>query len=343
MGYEAKILHAVSVLAATHLRREGVSVNTMKACSVVTLALASVILTTVASKPGAAIEKQAAAPVTLFAGPWGPTTFIQPATPTVAQPEAATFAVTYSGFSPAARAAFQRAVNIWSRQVTSSVPITISAQFLPLGTGVLGQAGPHFIWRDFPGAPRAGTWYADALANKRRGAQLDPSQDIIAQFSSNFPNWHYGSGPAPAGKYDFTTVVLHEIGHGLGFLGAGRVSSGRGSVRSSGFPYIYDRFTENGAGTAMLSFADNSTSLAAQLQSNNLFFDSARVRAANGNLRAKLFAPAVFQPGSSYSHLNEATYLRGNPNSLMTPQLGQGETIRSPGAIALAIFRTSGW
>ena len=60
-------------------------------------------------------------------------------------------------------------------------------------------------------------------------------------------------------------------------------------------------------------------------------------------MRAKLYAPAVFQSGSSYSHVDEATYARGNPNSLMTPQLGQGETIRSPGAITLAIFRTSGW
>jgi hypothetical protein len=234
-------------------------------------------------------------------------------------------------------------VNIWSRQVTSSVPITISAQFLPLGTGVLGQAAPTHIFRNFPGAPRAGTWYVDALANKHHGAQLDPSQDIVAQFSSNLPNWHYGSGPAPAGTYDFTSVVLHEIGHGLGFYGAGRVSSGRGFVRLGGSPIIYDRFAENGPGAAMLTFADNSTALAAQLQSNNLFFDSARVRAANGNLRAKLFAPAVFQPGSSYSHLDEATYPRGNPNSLMTPQLGQGETIRSPDAITLAIFRTLGW
>ena len=93
----------------------------------------------------------------------------------------------------------------------------------------------------------------------------------------------------------------------------------------------------------MLSFADSSAALAAQLQSGNLFFDSPAVRAANGNVRAKLYAPSPFQPGSSYSHLNEATYLRGSPNSLMTPQLGQGETIRSPGAITLAIFRSLGW
>lgn len=310
---------------------------------VVTLALATALCATVSAKPRAATERQQAPSVTLLAGPPGALTFIRPAAPTVPQPEAATFVVTYTGFSTAARTAFQRAVNIWATQVTSRVPITISAQFRPLGANVLGQAGPNFLWRNFPGAPVAATWYVDALANKRRGAQLNAAPDIVAQFNSAFANWHFGSGLAPAGKYDFTTVVLHEIGHGLGFIGLASVSSGLGSVRAFGSPAIYDRFTENNPGTAMLSFADSSAVLAAQLQSGNLFFDSPAVRAANGNVRAKLYAPSPFQPGSSYSHLNEATYLRGSPNSLMTPQLGQGETIRSPGAITLAIFRSLGW
>ena len=100
---------------------------------------------------------------------------------------------------------------------------------------------------------------------------------------------------------------------------------------------------ENKPGAAILSFPENSTALSAQLRGGNLFFDSAQVRAANGNLRAKLFAPSDFQPGSSYSHLDEATYLRGNANSLMTPQLGLAETIRNPGPITLALFRTLGW
>ncbi len=313
------------------------------ACSAVMLALAAAFFALVWANPSAAaLEKMPGKPVTLLAGPRGPVTFIRPPAPTVAQPEAATITVAYTGFPAAAKTAFQRAVNIWKGLLTSSAPIKISASFTPLGTGVLGQAGPHFFWRFSSGAT-PNTWYPDALANKIYGSDIDPSADIIAQFSSNFPNWHYGSGPAPAGKYDFTSVVLHEIGHGLGFVGAGFISGGKGTVRAAGFPFIYDRYTENNAGKAMLSFPDNSAALATQLQGGNLYFDSAQVRAANGNLRARLYAPAVFQPGSTYSHLNEATYPAGNANSLMTPQLGQGETIRSPGAITLAIFRTLGW
>ncbi|MFO1046922.1 MAG: hypothetical protein U1E52_03340 [Geminicoccaceae bacterium] len=265
--------------------------------------------------------------------------------PRAGAPRVASFVVTYRGFSAAAKSAFQRAVDIWARQarIASSVPITINARFERLGSGILGSAGPNFIWRNFSGAPQRGTWYPDALANKLHGSQLDAGADILASFSSAFPNWHFGSGAAPAGKYDFTSVVLHEIGHGLGFLGAGDVSSNRGTVRYSGMPFIYDRYTENRAGKLLLTFANNSTALSAQLRGGNLFFDSALVRSANGGLRARLYAPSNFEPGSSYSHLDEATFRAGNPNSLMTPQLGQGETIRSPGGITLAVFDTLGW
>lgn len=255
----------------------------------------------------------------------------------------ASFKVTYDGFTPAARAAFERAVGIWASSVTSTVPITVKARFAPLGRDVLGSAGPTLIWRDFRNAPQANTFYPDAVANKRAGRQLDPRPDIQAHFSSNFTNWWFGAGAAPAGKFDFTAVVLHELGHGLGFVGAGNVSGGQGTVRLAGDPLAYDRNTETGGGAALLSFPDPSAQLANQLTSNNIFFDSARVRRANGGNRAKLFAPPQWQQGSSYSHLNEATYGPGNRNSLMTPAIGPGETIRTAGPITLAIFRSTGW
>lgn len=188
-----------------------------------------------------------------------------------------------------------------------------------------------------------GFWYPEALANKKSGRQLASGvPDIVASFSSSFPNWHFGPGPAPAGKYDFTTVVMHEIGHGLGFLGGGRVAGALGFIRASGppaFPFIYDRFTENGPGTALLALPDPSAALSAQLRGNNLFFDIP----PNGGLRAKLYAPNPFRSGSSYSHLDEGTYLRGNVNSLMTPILGLAETILSPGPLTTAIFKAMGW
>lgn len=306
-------------------------------------ALPAVAMASLAIAPAAALEAAPGAAVVLRLGPAGFPTFVRPE-PEQPGVRAVTFQVTFSGFTPAARAAFQRAVNIWAWRINSSVPITISASFQPLGPGILGSAGPGTIWRNFPGAPRPGTWFAEALANKRAGRQLAPSPDIVARFSSVLSNWHFGSGPTPAGRLDFTSVVLHEIGHGLGFLGAGRVVSGaRGTVRASGFPFIYDRFTENGAGRSLVSFPDLSTALGTQLRGNNLFFDSPQVRTANAGARAKIYAPTAFVPGTSYSHLDEATFRRGNANSLMTPFLGTAETIRRPGPITLALLRTLGW
>ncbi len=266
-----------------------------------------------------------------------------PADSSLAAARTATFRVTYNGFTPAARASFQRAVDIWSTRVVSSVPITINATFQPLGPGVLGSAGPYQVYRDFAGAPQKATWYVDAIANKRAGKQLDPHADILANFSSSFDNWHYAATPAPKGTYDFESVVLHELGHGLGFLGAGRVADGKGSVRLSGYPVAYDRYTENAAGRKLVTFADPSQVLADQITGNKLFFDSPQVRYANDGKAAKLYAPATFQPGSSYSHLDDATYRAGNRNSLMTHAIGDGETIRTPGPIMNAMFKTIGW
>ncbi len=66
----------------------------------------------------------------------------------------------------------------------------------------------------------ANTWYVQALANKLAGQDLDPdTSDINATFSSTFTNWYFGlDANPPVGQFDFVTVVLHEITHGLGFL-----------------------------------------------------------------------------------------------------------------------------
>jgi hypothetical protein len=122
--------------------------------------------------------------------------------------------------------AFQRAAEIWSARLDSNVPIRIRAQFVPLGAGVLGSAGPINVIRDYPNAPLALTWYHIALANKLAGFDLIPANDdITANFSSNF-NFYLGldnnHGPRP----DLVTVLLHEFAHGLGFSQLANLNNG---------------------------------------------------------------------------------------------------------------------
>lgn len=128
--------------------------------------------------------------------------------------------------------AFQRAADIWGETLTSSVPIRVDAAFLPLtctaNSAVLGSAGAYEIWSDFDNAPRANTWYPSALASKLAGADVTTPDvpHIVARFNSRlglFADCMPGSGfylgldNNFGTQIDLVTVLLHELGHGLGF------------------------------------------------------------------------------------------------------------------------------
>ena len=70
----------------------------------------------------------------------------------------------------------------------------------------------------------------------------------------------------------------------------------------------------------------------------NLNFNGAAAVSANGGNRARAsFAPNPWQPGSSYSHLDEATF-NNTVNALMTPALACGESLHYPGPVGLGVL-----
>ncbi len=256
--------------------------------------------------------------------------------------------------APGAQAAFQYAVDIWSTLISSSVPIVINANWDPLSTiygnpYILGSAGSTTISVNNASFPYASTWYPAALANALAGSDLNgATAEITARFNSERTDWYFGTDlNTPFLKYNFATVVLHEIGHGLGFFGSMRYDSGVGSWgytptgSSVVYPMIYDRFTENGYGQSMLTFGNPSTALGTQLTSNYLFFDGVNTRQANGGATAPIYAPSSWQSGSSYSHLGDS--YNNTENALMTYSLTNGETNYNPGPVALGIFKDMGW
>jgi len=143
------------------------------------------------------------------------------------------------------------------------------------------------------------------------------------------------------------TVVLHELGHGLGFFGLMNHNSDQGSWGfDTGFPSIYDRFTVNGSNQSLTNtslFPNPSNILGNELISDNIFFNDANAVAANGGTNPKLYAPGIWEETASYGHLDEDTYEKGNPNSLMTPVIGKKKAIHHPGTITLGIFEDMGW
>ena len=269
----------------------------------------------------------------------------------------ATFEVTYEGFSEEAKIAFQEAVDIWSTLIESEVPIRISAswQIIEDASGssntILGGANPANYFINFDGAQQMQTWYPVALAEKMAKKDLNKATDIdiFAQFNSSYPKWYLGIDGVPQpGKTDFVTVVLHEIGHGLGITKGYEVTGDIGDIASffSPFHVVYDCFLENIIDKNLVqNFIPPSTALKSELTSNGLFFRTPQLNktSVSNDNRAILYAPVQFQDGSSVAHLDEASYGSSDINALMTPQIGTAEVHHDPGPIAMKMLADMGW
>lgn len=254
--------------------------------------------------------------------------------------------VNYSGFSPEAEAAFEYAKGIWEHAVVSSVPIIIDAQWTDLGEDVLGSAGPSTLFWDFAGAPDS-RLYPTPLANAIAGTDLTSGgPHILANFNSEF-TWYFGTdGNPPGDLFDFVSVVLHEIGHGLGFTTVRDydVDTGVGTI-GFGSPVLFSRYSENlllgDGGTPLINLGDG-VPLGNAFTSNNIYSASASAIAANGNNAPRYYAPEEYS-SSSVAHWDESDFPPGNVHSLMSPQIGPGEAIHNPGPITLGLFQDMGW
>jgi FG-GAP-like repeat len=250
--------------------------------------------------------------------------------------------------------AFQYAANIWAIRLLSPVEIRVDATFDPLTCGstsaTLGSAGARTAIRDFTGAPVANTWYPVALANSLAGMDLDPaSSDITARFNSSigttcaFPLvWYYGlNADPPPGTLDFVSVVLHELGHGLGFATLVNLQSG---AKALGFDDAFSLKLEDHSTGKLYPQMTNAERVIASQNSGNLHWVGANVVAASGTLTAgvhptghvQMYAPNPQQPGSSVSHFDTAV----SPNELMEPFFaGANHNV----ALTLELFEDLGW
>jgi hypothetical protein len=229
--------------------------------------------------------------------------------------------------------AFRAAAEYWGGILRSTVPIRIDArmdtQFCDASSATLGSAGPNTLHRDFAGAPFAATWYVQAVANSITGGDVSASSDIDATFNSAVDNptclgatsWWYGIGaPAPGGTIDFYTVVLHEIGHGIGVLTLVDETTG---AEFNGFDDAYEKYLWDWTPNAGWPGMTNAQRAASAINTGNVIFWGPRAtEAARGLLSAgtnqaypRVYAPNPVEPGSSTSHFDTALA----PNELMEP------------------------
>lgn len=268
---------------------------------------------------------------------------------------------------------FQAAANIWGAQLTSNVTIRVRAQFNPFpgqcdtSGGVLGFAGPVNVVRDFTNAPRANTWYGTALANSLAGTDQDPgNDDIESEFNSDVDAgclgagtrfWYGTTSASPTGnRVNLLPTVLHEMGHGLGFISLVCVDSGgcgSGNPQGANLGGINDvwNFSLAGSSNPSLKWSSMTNAQRATLitsetsAASKLVWTGTNVTAAlngfitNGTTAGflRMYAPNPVEPGSSVSHFTTAA----SPNLLMEPAITS--TIFSGTDLTVPLFRDIGW
>lgn len=254
---------------------------------------------------------------------------------------------------------------IWGDFLNSSIPIKVKIVYTNLGApSSLAITVPNGR-KDFSTAPQDSVWYPSSLANSLENTELNVGENDMDIYVNSSTNWYFGTDGNPgAGQYDFVTVMLHEMGHGLAFLSLAKDIGGVGSFGEvtandilpltasfpfpdlDGMPSTFAIFMENGAGESLVDtvlFPNNSTTLGAEFVSNDIYFNAPLSFVENGNAPVRLYAPASYASGSSMQHLNEATFPAANSNSLMTPFINAQEVHHHPGNLTIAMMEDMGW
>lgn len=221
------------------------------------------------------------------------------------------------------------AAQLWGAVLDSDVPIFVGATFQPLPCsptgGTLGAAGATYVNANFPGAGISNTWYHTALADSIAGVDLVPGDiDVISFFNSDVdtnPNcltgrvWYYGFDHNEGINLDFLNVVMHEIGHGVGFSNFTSEATG---AFTAGIPGIYDVYTldlTTGETWDQMTAAER---VASAINSGNVVWSGAAVTAA---------APSVLGPRPSVKVVNRPLgSLEAMTASFGAPVTGGGGT-----------------
>ena len=240
-----------------------------------------------------------------------------------------------------AMTAFSYAADIWGGILSSPVDIVVDACWRELPAGTAGSAGPLLA---NIGPPGDTALYPLALLNAQVGFDLlTSSPDIRATFNSQ-ADWYFGTDMNPSGALvDFVSVVLHELGHGLGFLGSADTADMGTSVygQLSNPPIISDFSFADGNGMPITDYVSPSAALYNTLLggSNGLFFTGPNTVACYGG-NVPMYAPGTWNSGSSYSHFDENT--AATANELMSPSITTGQAIHDPG-LATKFLQDIGW
>ncbi len=300
--------------------------------------LISVIAIPIPSANALAVKVAPAGWTYLFASDTPTKKFTTPRVFSASLEKKSTFVPIYNNVPDVAKASIQRAIDTWSENFVSKVPINVNVTWTKApNSTILASASAKNIFSNFNGAPDKTLYYPSALANALAGVDLDIAEPELEINVTTGDFWYYGlDGKCPSSKYDLVSVILHEMAHGLGFM-SGTYYDPTTKVGRFLQPTAFDAYVQLLDGRRLVDLPSPSLEIGSALTST-LLWSGANAVKANSGVKPLLFTPSIYEQGSSVSHLDEKTFSNSFENSVMTPNLGAGEVFHLPGALLLAIF-----
>jgi hypothetical protein len=272
-----------------------------------------------------------------------------------------------------ARIVFEFAANMWGAVLQSDGPIAIDARFSALQCNdagiVLGSTGTNGVARftevaDMPAGAQLGVWYPGSLINAFiRGDNSPTASEMSMSFngalgtSACLPDggWYFGlDGNTPQGKNNLLNVMLHEMGHGLGFAGRTSLTSG---ALSGGYIDIYSSFVYDNSNAKKWADLTDAQRVASAKKDGMLVFRGANVVAQAPLALGKppvlkvtapvaaagdyAYAAAAFGPTPTAQNFNGSAVVAVDPTGLACEALTNAAEIA--GHIAIVTRGTCGF
>lgn len=221
---------------------------------------------------------------------------------------------------------FCAAEKAWETQIHTTTPIMISVEMSDLDNSIVQTIEVGYLEDNDICIPTS-------LIAQQIGTPLEPNMiDAIISLNSNI-SWNCSFTPIGSDGYNAYTMALRSIANALGFGSSLQQSidnDGNISYYTGGMYYsCFDHRVHNSQGVYLHTLDTYLPEMEEFVTSDDIFADGSEQQYA-------LYAPSVFEPGSSLLHLKDDGYL-------MSHSIGEGNKFFTIDNATIDLLNTIGW